>query len=339
MLRVRPIQASDKDDFFELAELSGLGFTSLPNDPELLQSRIHFSEESFAKAIEEPGEEGYLLVLEDMTSGKVAGTSAVKVGIGISRPFFSYKLFSISQVSPSTKGRFDMELMILVNEYAGATEVGTLFVRPEFRGGGRGSLIARARYLLMATELKRFSRNVLSELRGVFHEDGTCPFYEHLAKKFIHMDFAEADHLSSITDQQFILDLMPKYPIYVDLLPEEAQAVIGKTHHEGVGARRLLENEGFRYERVIDIFDGGPTMSAPIDSLLTVKRSQTLQIKAGKAGSVRGLISNERFEKFRACAGMVAPVHEDGILVVEPQILDALEVIEGDTIRFIENET
>ena len=34
--------------------------------------------------------------------------------------------------------------------------------------------------------------------------------------------------------------LMPKYPIYKELLSEEAQAVIGETHPDGGGAKRLL---------------------------------------------------------------------------------------------------
>ncbi len=72
------------------------------------------------------------------------------------------------------------------------------------------------------------------------------------------MDFAEADKLSATTDNQFILDLMPQHPIYVDLLPEAARAVIGKCHKDGEGARRLLEWEGFSFSNVIDIFDGGP---------------------------------------------------------------------------------
>ncbi len=337
MFRVRPIRTSDRDDFIELARLSGLGFTSLPDDPKLLESRILLSEESFAKAVEEPGEEGYLLVLEHMDTGKIVGTSAVKVGVGKSKPFFSYKLFSIAQVSSTADRRFDMDLMILVNEYAGATEVGTLFVHPEFRGGGTGSLIARSRYLLIATETERFGRTILSELRGVVNDDGSCPFYQHLAKKFFQMSFDEADYLSGVSDKQFISDLMPKYPIYVDLLPPEARDAIGQVHRDGKGARRLLEKEGFRYERVVDIFDGGPTMSAPRDDLLGVKNSRVLHIAKSGAGSVRGLLSNERMDGFRACPVMAEFNEKDGTILVESHVLDALEVATGDPVRFIES--
>lgn len=337
MLRVRPIKSSDADAFVGLARLSGPGFTSLPDDPDLLRQRIEISEVSFAKQTDKPGEEGYLLVLEDMETGEVAGCSAVKVGVGLSKPFFSYKMFSVTQVSPSVDRRFDMDMMVLVNEYQGDTEVGTLFVRPEFRGNGSGSLIARARYLLMATAPERFSRNVLSELRGVVHEDGSSPFYEHLAKIFFHLEFEEVDYLSGVTDKQFILDLMPKYPIYVDLLPHEAREVIGKTHREGVGARKLLEKEGFRWERVIDIFDGGPTLSAPRDHLDAVRHSHVYAIKEGERGDQRCLLSNEDIHQFRVAPAFVTIKPNKGVLIAEPEVLRALEVGEGHLVRFIEN--
>jgi len=337
MLRVRPIRATDKQAFYDLAHLSGPGFTSLPDDKELLESRVTLSIESFEKEIEKRGEEGYLLVLEDMETDTIIGTSAVKVGVGTSKPFFSYKLFTIAQTSSAAKRRFDMEVMMLVNEYAGATEVGTLFLRPEYRKGGAGSLIARSRYMLIANEPHRFSRNVLSELRGVVSEDGQSPFYEHLAKKFFDMEFHEVDHLTGVTDKQFITDLMPKYPIYVDLLPDAAREVIGKTHRDGGGARKLLEKEGFRYERVIDIFDGGPTLSAPRDDIYSVKHSRLLQSKAGAAGTLRALVSNGRIKGFRACLAMVEVHPEEARVVVESSVLDALEVASGDIIRLIES--
>ena len=107
--------------------------------------------------------------------------------------------------------------------------------------------------------------------------EGVSPFWEAVGRHFFRMDFAEADKLSATTDNQFILDLMPQHPIYVDLLPEEARAVIGQCHRDGEGARRLLEWEGFRSRNVVDIFDGGPLMSAPRDAIRTVREAHRLR--------------------------------------------------------------
>lgn len=49
---------------------------------------------------------------------------------------------------------------------------------------------------------------------------------------------------------------MPKHPLYVDFLAEDAQKVIGEVHPQTAPARKLLEAEGLRYQGYVDIFDG-----------------------------------------------------------------------------------
>ena len=47
MYLVRPIEDKDFDAFLTLAQLSGPGFTSLPDDPDLLKGRVTLSAKSF----------------------------------------------------------------------------------------------------------------------------------------------------------------------------------------------------------------------------------------------------------------------------------------------------
>jgi arginine N-succinyltransferase len=56
-----------------------------------------------------------------------------------------------------------------------------------------------------------------------------------------------------------VAELMPRHPVYVNLLPER-RAAIGEVHDDTQPARVLLEQEGFRYEGYVDIFDAGPTL-------------------------------------------------------------------------------
>ncbi|HHI89083.1 MAG TPA: arginine N-succinyltransferase, partial [Hellea balneolensis] len=267
MLVVRPVQCEDTGEIIRLARLAGPGFTSLAVSDEELHARVKKSVESFAKPVEQPGNEAYMLVLEDNEVGGIVGMSALKAQVGMDKPFFSFKLMNIVQSSHAANRRFDMEVMMLVNEYTGTSEVGTLFVEPKMRGTGAGRLISQARYMVIATAPERFAETIISELRGRVDESGYSPFWESLGRKFFKMDFAEADKITAGSDNQFITDLMPKYPIYTALLSEEAQAVIGRAHPHGVGARRLLEAEGFRYDKFVDIFDAGPTMAAPRDQI------------------------------------------------------------------------
>ena len=155
----------------------------------------------------------YLLLLEDSSTGQIVGMSAIKAQIGMRDPFFNFRILNVAQKSAVTNRRFDMEVLMLVNEYAGASEVGTLFVSPDQRGTGAGRLISQARYMFMAGHPTRFSDRVVSELRGEVDDDGNSPFWEAIGRKFFHMDFVEADNFSAEKDNQFILDLMPKYPI------------------------------------------------------------------------------------------------------------------------------
>jgi arginine N-succinyltransferase len=140
------------------------------------------------------------------------------------------------------------------------------------------------------------------------------------------MDFAEADRLSATTDNQFILDLMPQHAIYVDLLPETARAVIGKCHEQGEGARKMLEWEGFAFSNVVDIFDGGPLLGAPRDSIRTLRESRLLRVNAG-AGSKRALVASPNIADFR-CVATRASV-QDGAATVDAEALAAIGVAPG----------
>lgn len=300
MFTVRAAVRADFDALMELARLSGPGFTSLPADEELLASRLEKAEAAYADPNVEQGAADYILILED-EAARVTGCAAVKAMVGVDRPFFNFKILRTTHASHVTETRYDTDIAVLVNEYAGCTEVGSLFVRKEARGGGVGRMLTQARYLLMAADPARFAPTVIAELRGVVDEAGKSPFWEALGAKFFRMPFPDADLLSATTDNQFITDLMPRYPIYLDLMPPEARAVIGAPHPDGVGAMKLLQWEGFRYDRVVDIFDGGPLVTAPRSDIRTIRESRAVTVEAGEAleGWRSVILSTDRIENFR----------------------------------------
>ncbi|MBX9745883.1 MAG: arginine N-succinyltransferase, partial [Hyphomonadaceae bacterium] len=200
------------------------------------------------------------------------------------------------------------DVLIGVNDFTGCSEVGSLFVRPEHRVPGVGRALAQCRYLLIAAAPQRFREQVVSELRGVVSPDGVSPFWEAVGRHFFRMDFAEADKLSATTDNQFILDLMPQHPIYIDLLPPEARAVIGKCHKDGEGARSLLAWEGFTFSNVVDIFDGGPLVSASRDHIRTKREARLVRVTADdNPGEVkRALMAVPRLPDYRCVQARVA---------------------------------
>lgn len=328
------IRAAGPDDFtgfLGLRQLAGPGFTSFMVDDAALKKRLEKSAKSFAAHPKEPHNERYLLALEDTNTHAVAGSVGVKARVGDNPPFFNFRVLRIAQASHAARRRFDMDVLILVNEFSGCTEVGSLFVRPEHRSGGIGRTLAQSRYMMMAAEPHRFHERIVSELRGVVDEAGASPFWEALGRHFFQMTFQEADRLSASTDNQFILDLMPKYPIYVDLLPPEARAVIGQTHRDGAGARRLLEWEGFRFDNVVDIFDGGPLLSVSRDAIRTVRETKRMPLCADQdvANGRRALIATPHIAGFR-CTQTLAHM-QDGRAFMTKDAIAAIGLEDGET--------
>lgn len=329
---MRPAQLSDFDALRSMAVESGPGFTSLPVDEEILRKRLLKSVDSFAGRLDQPEYGKYLMMLENVETGEIGGCSAVKAGIGVSAPFFNYRIITLAQASQEAERRFDMDALILTNEFVGFTEVGTLFLREQHRGAGVGRLLAQSRYMLMSTRPHWFGEMVIAELRGVVSHEGETPFWECLGKHFFRMSFPQADYLSATTDNQFILDLMPKYPIYVDLLPPEAREVIGRCHKDGVPAFKLLEWEGFRFEKVVDIFDGGPIMQAPRKMIRTTRESRTVELEVGDAVGQTGIIANTELEGFRASLLDGAAMGENRF-VTSQETLDKMKLKRGDKAR------
>jgi arginine N-succinyltransferase len=328
MLVVRPAGPADLDVLMGLAVLSGRGFTSLPEDEPTLSARLDLSKASFEGACAPP-EAWFTLMLED--EGEVIGVAGVHAGVGLKRPFFSFRVVTLAQSSPVLGTRFDHRALVLVNECAGWSEVGSLFLKPERRRGGAGRLLAQSRYMLIGIEPQRFAEMVLAELRGWFDDEGNCPFWDHVASRFFRLPFDQADMMSASTDGQFILDLAPRHPIYTELLPQAAREAIGKVHREGEAARIMLEREGFRDVGLIDIFDAGPTVAARRDDIVTVREARTLRVRVGEAAGYEALVSTDSIERFRA---VHTPVVIDGeTAVISRQAAEALRVAEGDRVR------
>lgn len=339
---VRPSRAGDLDSIFRLAESAGTGMTNLPPDRATLEGRIAESVASVAADISGPGAETYLFVLEDTANGEVVGTSGIYARIGLEKPFYSYKILTLTQTSNELGITVTSRLLQLVNDFTGVTEIGMLYLSPDYRKDGNGRLLGVTRYLFMAEFPDRFGDEVMAEIRGWFDGGGRSPFWDALGRHFFGMAFPRADFLSAIGNNQFIADLMPKHPIYIDLLAPEAQAVIGKPHGETRPALELLKQEGFRYRDYVDIFDGGPTLQTRRQNIRGIRESRRAEIGAvARDGDVadRGdfvphFAANCRIADFRVCRALVRECDDDRVEIAAAAA-EALEVGKGDPIRFV----
>lgn len=339
MMVIRPAQPSDLDDILALAKAAGTGLTTLPNDNKRINDKIESSENAFNKEIspEKPlGEDYYFFVLEDSTAGKVVGTSALIAAVGTHEPFYTYKL-NTTTCKNHAHGVFNQyQTLTLTNDYAGCSEIATLFLSPDYRGGTNGRLLAKSRFLFMADYSERFADKVIAEMRGYSDENGNSPLWDSLGQHFFKMPFAQADAISGLGSNQFIADLMPTHPIYVSMLSDEAQGVLGQVHPKTKPAIAMLKREGFRYHNYVDIFDGGPTVEVDKKEIRSYKDSKLVSVKMSDDkntddSSEALMVSNRQLKNFRTIV-TAANFGKNNIELSRDQ-LTHLSIKDGDTVR------
>ncbi|QNI02195.1 arginine N-succinyltransferase [Halomonas sp. SH5A2] len=342
-MRIRPIARDDLDGLQALAQQAGVGFTSLPDNREFLAGKI----EAAARAFEErtPVDDRlYFFVLEDEDNGELAGCCAIEGQVGREVPFYNYRLGTLAHSSIQLDLHRTIDTLFLSSDHTGDAEVCSLFLRPEYRGEANkhlrnGALLSKARWLFIAQFRDRFPDKVLAEMRGVFDEHNTSPFWESLGKHFFPMDFNEADRLTGLGQKSFIGELMPKFPIYTTFMSEDARACIGQVHRHTRPAMEMLRKEGLRWEGYIDIFDGGPTVEAYVDDVRAVRNSRLCQVEVAKSApqeSVsRWLAATTHMLSFTASWIGRAPTDDNTIVLSEAEA-QRLNVTTGDHLRLLE---
>lgn len=327
---VRAVRLEDMDQLWDLIAQATYGLTTLQITKEQLSERVEHSNFAFTRKTEKASGEPYVFVMEDTVSKSLVGLSCIFSKTGGYEPFYSYRRVRESNHCELLNQVQEVETLHLEKIHDGPTEIGSLFLLPAYRGKGRGRLLSLARFTFMSAYPKKFAEDVIAEMRGVMTEDGACPFWEAIGRHFFEMDFPQADSLSTI-NKRFIEDLMPHYPIYVNMLPATAIAVLGEVHNETKPALAMLEAEGFRKSDLIDIFDGGPVVRCRRDKIDAVRRTHRQLISKivdSTAGEPHILASlNEGFRSLIEHPELTA----DG-LVIGTQAAARLKVSPGDSV-------
>lgn len=339
MMLIRPVRLGDLADILQLSGKTGIGLTSLPSDEAHLRTRIERSIATWEGRLDK-AEQGYLFVLEDSEFNKVVGVSAIEVSVGLSEPWYNFRIGTLVHASKSLHIYKSVPTLFLSNDHTGHTELCTLFLDPDYRHGKNGQLLSKARLLFMAAFRQHFSRKVIAEMRGVSDEEGHSPFWDGLGRHFFGMEFAEADRLTGLGQKSFIAELMPKHPLYTELLSAPAREVIGQVHPQTAPARAVLEAEGLSYEGYVDIFDAGPTLEGEIDSIRAVSNSRLFTLAIAEHApheindnGIPWLVDNENYADFRAV--LVSGFDDLTHLTLDRTTAEALGAEPGDTLRAV----
>ena len=285
MWTVRAVRIEDLDALHALVRSATRGLTSLQLDRPRLLDRVEQSVFAFSRTGPIPRGEPYVLVLANDETGELVGTSTIYAKTGGYQPFYIYRIVESdhrSELLGTTAHRVRLELDRI---HDGPTEIGSLFLRGKYRREGRGRWLSLARFALIAMLPHRFADRVIAEMRGKANPDGSVPFWDAVAGRFIPTDFASVDTMSTVS-KQFIEEMMPQHPIYLDLLSQQVRDGIGKVHDETKPAIAMLKAEGFTETDMVDIFDAGPVISCDTNKIKAVNRCREMRVASiGHAGS------------------------------------------------------
>lgn len=336
MFVIRPIKKNDLNGLMNLLKDSGHGLTSLPKDEKIIAAKIATSERSFAHRGDRPNGEVYLFVMEELFTGKIVGVSGIISKIGGFEPFYFYRLKTETKESKMLNVKKEIKSLHFEKIHAGPAEICSLFLTPEFRNSQNGRFLSLSRFLFMAKDRKYFEDIVIAEMRGRVNDDGYSPFWNAVGKKFMDIEFVEADYLS-MKNKAFIEELLPQDPIPVELLPQEAQDVIAQVHTNTEPAKRILEKEGFYFNNLVGIFEPGPILQCKVDDVRAVKESKIYEIGEISIDDFESpifVISTDGEREFKACLGKIE-VMSDGKAKIQAVTATALKLRLGESFRMV----
>lgn len=343
---LRPAAAVDLPGLERMAAESAIGITSLQPDREHLRTRLERSLHAFASADDASGEEGYLFVLEDQArGGALIGTCGIEASAGFHDRFYSYRNEFIVQVSPALGARNRVHTLHLCHDLTGVSLLTGFHIDPAYAGTLAPQLLSRGRLLFIAQHPDRFADRIASESPGLADDSGRCPFWDAVGRRFFGMDYPSAEAAAMGQGRSLIAELMPQSPLYVPLLPEEAQWALGQLHPVGELPFSILIDEGFDAETWLNIFDGGPTLEGRLPLLHSVARRQMLKLPAAaaaatwpapQAGSQWRLVANTARQGFRAT---LLPAVASGAGLAGPalgRLADALHLRPGQPLAWVD---
>jgi len=326
MIVLRPAQLSDISDLERLAQKGGAMVSTPAAQRAHLLAKIELSIDAFAQDVLTPGEESYLFVLEEMLTGQLMGTGAVKALAGNREPFYSFrndiKIHSSAELNVHNR----IHALTLNHDLSDHSQLCAFYIAPALADTLLPSLITLGRLLFMSVFPMRFANEWMAVLPGIADKDGRAPFWEHVGRKFFGIDYNQVAHYNATLDKTFIAEMMPYHPLYVTLINQEAQAVMGRVHSDAQLQCDLLSGQGFAPDKYVEIFDAGPIFSAPRDALSLCQqiKSVTLTSSMTETATQTYLLGMADNNDFKAC--IVQGVLQGELLMLSPQNLEQLNL-------------
>lgn len=315
---IRPVTHGDLQEVFELAQQAPSGLTSLPADLDILSEKIAQSVSS-QSAKENQEWQRHLFVLYDPVEHRIVGISGLEKEKNYA-PHYSHN---------------DLATIYLETKPIGPTKLGSLLLKPNYRGQGAGYLLSKSRFLYIAETRHLIGEKLHAELRGYTDPTGTSHFWQDIGQHIYGSNFSLIDQLRGSQPEFFSSNYLAPHEIPLSFLKQCTLENIGRVNQETKNAMRMLIQEGFRFTPHIDILDGGPILESNIEDIFIVRKSIVCQLFLNKKNidTIQELwmISNGRPDNFKAC--LHPAFYVDDHLQVDQRTLDILEIKSGTKVR------
>jgi arginine N-succinyltransferase len=195
MLLIRAITLDDLDPLIEMAHQVGSGMTTLKPDredagrPRGDRGRLVRPDHPAGRARLHVRDGGH-------RSGRLAGVCAIKGAVGLTEPFYNYRIGTLVHSSRELDVFTRMDTLYLSNDLTGSDR--TVLAVPASRIPHRhnGKWLSKSRFLFIAQFPHLFTEKLIAEMRGYQEETAPRRSTKGLGRHFFKMDF---DHVDGLT--------------------------------------------------------------------------------------------------------------------------------------------
>jgi arginine N-succinyltransferase len=207
-------------------------------------------------------------------SAASAGSLSVRFDVGRVTPRHWYHLGTAMHGAPEIGVMRRQRTLTLCSDLAGATE---LF---DLRADGEvAALLVQATMLWLAREAP--AAPVFVELPGLRDAGAPTPhgrpyrpedstFFQAIGRHFLP-EGSLARQPDATHWPPHLAGLLPRHPLYADMLPAAVQAVIDRAPGETAAWISALVQEGFQSGRAVTVVDGGPVHEAHLNASATAR--------------------------------------------------------------------
>jgi arginine N-succinyltransferase len=279
-----------------------------------------------------PGRAMYGMVLSADANDEVLGCVVLAARAGCDGAYYAFRRDLLRQGAPHPIRVDELPTLTLC---AGLTRHADLlrhYMAPDVDDEAH-ALLLHACVLFAASTATRFAPSCLIALPGP-QEPAETPFWDAIGARFFKSKLDTVERaLGHTRTHPCIVKMMPHFPIYVPVLPLEAQLAIGRAGARHAPMALSLTEYGFVHDRYLDLLDGGPIFIASQAALAATlgRRRKTVRIEPDVApGGRRYLLANRCPHDFRATLGAGAQLSGDTALALDAGLAERLRVGAGD---------